>query len=201
MLETILAISIGIGLAAACGFRVFVPMLLLGIAARVGWVTPGEGFEWVGSWPAIITCGVATLVEVIAYYVPWLDNALDTISIPAATIAGTMISAAFITEFDPMMNWALAAIAGGGSAGVIKLGMTGIRMGSTALTGGFGNSVVATFEWIGALLMGLLAIVLPILALLFTIILVAFAIRIGYRLLRRLRQRRENAIPEAKSSL
>jgi hypothetical protein len=181
MLETMMAISLGIGLAAACGFRVFVPTLVIGIAVRADLLTLADGFEWMGSWVAIAAFGTATLFEISAYYLPWLDNLLDTVSTPIAIVAGVIVSAAFIQDMHPAMKWSLAVIAGGGAAGTISGGLAGIRLASTLTTGGIANPIVSTIEWIFAIVMSLLAIFLPIIAAVVAFALVAFFIRSAYR--------------------
>src|SRR6185503_12680871 len=119
-METVLSICVGIGLSAACGFRIFVPLLALSIAALSGHVHLSSGFAWIGTTPALIALSVATALEIAAYYVPWLDHALDTIATPAAVIAGTMTTAALVTDVSPFLKWTLAIIAGGGAAGLVQ---------------------------------------------------------------------------------
>ena len=188
MLDTVLAISLALGLAAACGFRVFVPMAILGIATRAGLLTLADGFEWIGSWPAIATFATATLLEIAAYYLPWLDNFLDSISAPAAVVAGVIVTAACVYDVHPLMKWSLAVIAGGGAAGSVKAGLTGIRLGSTAATGGAANPLVSTVEWMASMVMSILSVFLPILAAVLAIILIVllfrFAVRVFVRLLK-----------------
>ena len=196
MLDTIIAISIGIGLAAACGFRVFVPTLLVGIAARTDLLTLSEGFEWMSSTVAIVAFGTATALEIGAYYVPWLDNLLDTVATPLAVVAGVIISAAFIQDMHPALRWSLATIAGGGAAGTIKAGLAGLRFGSTLTTGGLANPVVSTLEWMAAIAMSILAILIPLMAVVVAIVLVAFLLRFAYRFLcRRKKQPAEKHVP------
>ncbi|KOA13883.1 membrane protein, partial [Acinetobacter baumannii] len=89
-METILGLCIGVGLSAACGFRVFVPLLVMSIATMMGWFEPSKGFEWLALPSVCLALGVATVCEVAAYYIPWVDNALDTVATPAAMIAGTL---------------------------------------------------------------------------------------------------------------
>ncbi len=164
--ETVLCIAMGVALAAACGFRVFVPLLVVSIAAKSGHVQLGAGFEWMGQWPALLTFAVATGLEIGAYYIPWLDNLLDTIASPAAVVAGTIVSASFITGVDPTMKWVLAAVAGGGSAAAVQAVTVGARAVTVATTGGLANPVVSTGEWVGAAGLSLLAIIVPIVTLL-----------------------------------
>jgi hypothetical protein len=164
--ETILAICIAIGLSAACGFRVFVPLLVMSVAAHTGHIQVGPNFQWLATTPALLTFGLATLIEIIAYYIPWLDHLLDTVAAPAAVIAGMVITASLVTDVSPFLRWTLAVIAGGGSAGIVQ-GTTMLARGlSLAGTGGLANPVVSTAELGGALVTSILAIVLPVLAVL-----------------------------------
>ena len=150
--EIALSIALGIGLAAATGFRVFLPMLVTSAAAYSGHLPLGESFAWLGTAPALAMLGVAAVVEVLAYYIPGVDNLLDTLATPAAVVAGTIVSAAVMTDVSPMLKWTTAIIAGGGVAGVTQ-GVTALlRAKSTVFTGGVGNPVVATAELGGSLL-------------------------------------------------
>jgi hypothetical protein len=162
-LQQFLGVLAGIGLAAACGFRVFIPMLVAAIGIRAGVLNVAEGFQWLGSTPALITLSVATVVEIVAYYVPGLDHLLDGLATPAAVVAGTVVAASFVTDVDPWFRWTLAAIAGGGAAAVVQTATVAARTASGALTFGLGNPVVATAELAGASATTFLAIVAPIL--------------------------------------
>jgi len=169
-METLLSVSLGLGLAAACGFRIFMPLLVMGVASMSGHLELSDQFAWIGSSSAVITFGVATLLEIVAYYVPWLDNLLDTVASPAAVVAGVVVSASVITGMDPYIKWTLAVIAGGGLAGAVQVLTTGTRGASTLTTAGFGNPVVSTAEAGGSLATSILAIVAP----LFTMVLIGF---------------------------
>lgn len=158
------SIFLGLGLAAGSGFRVFVPLLVTNVAAQLGYVHLGSGFEWMSSWPAFAVFATATLAEIAAYYIPWLDNLFDTIGTPLAVIAGTILTSSFITGMDPMLRWVLAIICGGGIAGIIKAGTAVIRLGSSAVTGGFGNSILATLENFISILFSVVAVFIPLLA-------------------------------------
>ena len=192
-MEWVFSVCLGIGLSAACGFRIFVPMLGLSIAAAAGRLELAEGFEWIGSVPALVVFSVATVLEIAAYYVPWIDNLLDSIATPAAVVAGTILTASVVTDMSPLMQWSVALIAGGGAAGVVQTGTVLVRGASLATTGGAGNFVVSTGEWVGALLTTILAILLPVLAAVCVIGLVGY---IAYRLL----NRRPTLVIEAKSA-
>ena len=177
-METLLGLCIGIGLSAACGFRLFVPFLGLNIAAMSGHVHLAHGFEWLGTWPALIAPSVATLLEIGAYFIPWFDNLMDSITTtPAAVVAGTILTASNLGEVSPFMQWSLAAMAGGGVAGVVQAGTVSLRGASTAFTGGFGNVLVSLAELIGATLMSFLAIVFSILGLILVAFLMAAVVK------------------------
>lgn len=165
-MEALLSLAIGVGLAAAAGLRVFLPLLLLGSAARLGWLPLTDGFEWLASGVGLSTLAVATALEIGAYYIPWIDNLLDIVAGPSAVVAGVVATAAVTAELPPPVRWAAAIIAGGGTAGVIQSLTTVARLKSSALTAGLGNPVLATLEWVGALATSLLAIVFPIVAIL-----------------------------------
>jgi len=144
--ETILSIFLGVGLAASVGFRVFLPLFALSLASYFGVWDLNDNWEWIGSLAAVLTLGIATVVEIFAYFIPWLDNLLDSIAVPLAAIAGTAVMVSTVANLDPVVTWSLAIIAGGGTATAIKgAGATG-RLASTATTGGLANPVVATLE-------------------------------------------------------
>ncbi len=186
-METLLAICIGIGLSAACGFRVFVPLLVMNIAALSGHLALAHGFEWIGSYPALVAFSAATGLEVAGYYIPWVDHLLDTIATPAAIIAGTVVTASMVTHLSPFLRWTLAVIAGGGAAGMVQGTTVLTRGASTVTTAGLGNPMVATLELIGAVGLSILAIVAPVLAVLLLAGVLVFA---GRTLVQRIRAAR-----------
>jgi hypothetical protein len=180
MVDTVLSILIGLGLAAACGFRVFVPLLVMSLATRadVGHLALGPGFAWIGSTPALIAFAVATGLEIAGYYIPWVDNLLDTIATPTAIVAGVLVTAsAMTTDVSPFLKWTLAVVAGGGTTAVFQ-GFTAMtRHISSFTTGGLGNPVVATAEAGGSVMLAVLAITVPILAFLLVLTLIYFGVK------------------------
>jgi hypothetical protein len=172
-----LSIALGIGLAAATGLRLFLPMLIVSAAAYAGYLPLSENFAWLATPAALILLGVAAIVEILAYYIPGVDNLLDTLATPAAFVAGTVISAAVITDLPPMVKWAAAIIAGGGIAGLTQSVTTLVRAKSTVMTGTLGNPAVATAELGGSLIVSLLALIAPVVTALAIIVLLWLAIR------------------------
>jgi hypothetical protein len=194
--DLVLSIALGIGLAAAVGFRVFLPMLVMSVAAYSGHLTLSSGFAWLATAPALLMLSVAALLEILAYYIPGVDNLLDTIATPAALIAGTIVSAAVMTDLPPIVKWTTAVIAGGGAAGLTQ-GLTSLlRAKSTLTTAGLGNHLVATGEIGAALALSLLSLAAPLLA----VVLVALLCWLAVRALRRLLRSKRAAPPGSSST-
>jgi len=162
--ENILSVMVGIGLSAACGFRIFVPMLVMSIASISGHLTLSSGFAWIGTYPALVAFAVATAIEIAGYYLPYVDHFLDLIASPTAVVAGILAAASTITGMSPFLRWALAIIAGGGVAATVQALTILTRVSSTVATAGLGNPVVSTMEAGGSLLFSVLAVAVPIVA-------------------------------------
>ena len=184
-LDLAVAIAMGVGLAAAVGFRVFLPMLVLSVAAYSGHLTLAGGFAWLGTPAALLMLSVAAALEILAYYIPGVDNVLDVIGAPAALIAGTLVSAAVMPDLQPMVRWTTAVIAGGGAAGLTQ-GLTSLlRAKSTAMIAGLGNHLIATGELGAALVVSLLALATPLAAVALVALFCWFTIRLLRRLFRK----------------
>jgi Domain of unknown function (DUF4126) len=181
VVEISLAIALGVALAAAVGLRVFVPVLVVSLAGYFGKLELSQGLAWMATGPAVATFAVAAVVEIAAYYIPGVDNILDVIASPLALIAGTLMVAAPLSDLPPVVKWTTAVIAGGGAAGITQGLSSMLRAKSTLATGGLGNSVIATGELGGALVLSLLALVMPVLAL----VLFVVGVYLLFRLLRR----------------
>ena len=181
-MELLLSVCIGLGLSAACGFRIFVPLLITSIAAHSGHLELASSFEWVGSTAAVTAFSVATVLEIGGYYIPWLDNFLDTVATPAAVVAGTMVTASMVTDVSPFLKWTLAVVAGGGMAGAVQATTVLARGLSLTGTGGMANPIIATAELGGSILTAIAAIIAPFFALALVIALIGIA---SYKLLRR----------------
>lgn len=181
-MDLILSVCVGLGLAAACGFRVFVPLLITSIAANAGHLSLAPTFQWIGSPAALATFSLATALEVGAYYIPWVDNFLDTLATPSAVVAGSIVSASMFTDMTPFLKWSLAVVAGGGIAGIVQATTVFARGLSLTGTGGLANPLVATAELGSSFLTALAAILAPILAVALVFTLIAIA---SYKLIRR----------------
>ena len=181
-MDALSSVALGIGLAAACGFRVFAPLLGLSLAHRAGLDLPlADGFGWAQTDTALILLVVATVLEMLAYFIPFVDNVLDTVATPAAMVAGAGASASVLGDFSPVMQWGLAAVAGGGASGLVQGGTVAARGASSAGTGGLGNFLVAGGEALLSVLTTLLAVVAPVV----TLVVVAAGCFLGVRAIRR----------------
>ena len=190
-MESIFGISLGLGLSAACGFRVFVPLLILNLASASGHVELAQEVSWIGSNTALIAFCAATILEIGAYYIPWLDNLLDGVAGPVSVIAGIIVAGSCFTDMSPFLRWVLAVILGGGSAGAIQAGTTTLRLASSATSGGLANPVVATAEAGSAVGLSLLTLLIPILGAAVVIFVIAFAIIHVRRFVRKRREKQE----------
>ena len=178
--EIITAVAIGIGLSASCGFRVFVPLLVAGIAAKMNIFPVNEGFQWLSSWPAIISFGTATVAEILAYYIPFIDNLLDTITSPLAVVGGTLLLTSVIPVDNEFLKWAIGFLFGGGAAATVQGGTVLTRLASTKLTAGIGNPVLATGEHVAAFGSSVLTLIIPlIIAALILLLIVYFISKYG----------------------
>jgi len=186
-MDTLLALLLGLGLAAAVGLRIFVPFLVISLAAHTGHLELAAGQEWIGTTPALVMFATATLLEAAAYQIPWVDHLLDMAAGPAAAVCGTVIMASAVVELAPLIKWPVAIIAGGGTAGLIRGLGSGARATSTVTTGGVANPVVAAGETAGSAVLSVTAVALPVLAGLLALALVAAVVKGGRRLLRRRR--------------
>ncbi|MGB3618349.1 MAG: DUF4126 domain-containing protein, partial [Catalinimonas sp.] len=174
-IETIAGVVVGLGLAASAGFRIFVPLLLVSTAGYFGVLPVGESWGWLASLPAVMLLGVATLLETGAYFIPWFDNLLDTVAVPTASLAGVLVMASTMVELDPVWRWALAIIAGGGTAGLIGAATAGTRLASTAATGGLANPIFAAGETIFSAILSVISVFLwPLAPVLLVVICVLF---------------------------
>jgi len=187
MIEILLAVALGLALAAAVGLRVFVPLLVVAVAARMGNFELSPALAWITTTPAVVTFAIAAVVEVAAYYLPGVDNLLDLLMTPLALVAGTLVMVAPLWELPPLVKWTVAIVAGGGAAGITQGLSTVLRAKSTVGTAGLGNPLIATGELGGALLISIVALLVPVLALVCVVVLLVWLLR---------RWRRASARPE-----
>lgn len=175
--NTAIELLLGIALSAAAGFRVFVPLLALSAAAVIGHFNLPTDFDWIETPQALAVFCAACLLEIVGYYIPWFDHLLDTVATPAAFIAGTVLTASVSPQMNPIIQWTLAVVAGGGTAGLTKGVMNLLRITSTAASGGLANPVLATIELAIAAVLSILALTVPFIAGIIVIVLMILAIQ------------------------
>jgi hypothetical protein len=183
-MEGVVGIFAGFGLAAACGLRVFLPLLIMSVAANSGYLELTPGYEWIASEVAVTTLALATVIEIGAYYVPWLDNLLDTVALPASFIAGTLAMSPAVAEWHPFLAWTIAIVAGGGVATAVQGGTMLVRGGSSLSTGGLANPIVSTVEAGAGGILSVMAILVPILAVVVAVVALGFALNFILKFLR-----------------
>jgi hypothetical protein len=185
----VLPIGAGICLSAACGLRTFVPLLCVALASHFGVFSLDDKYAWLASTAGLVALGSAAVLEVGGYYIPVVDHLLDVIATPLSMVAGTLVMLTSIGADPGVPGWLLALLIGGGVSGAVQLTTVKARAVSTGTTAGFGNPIVATAELIGASVLSLLAILLPLLALAVAIALL-FGVWRAWRWVRARRVRR-----------
>lgn len=178
----IISLFIGIGLATATGFRVFLPLFFVSLASYFNWIPLQDNWQWLGSMQALIALGIAMVFEILSYYIPFVDNIMDSIAIPLSAIAGTLLFSSQFAESNDIIKWGLSIIAGGGTAATVSTALSGIRLASSASTAGVGNPLVSTVENTGATVMSVVAVFVPIIAIIMVIVLMYWLFRFGKRI-------------------
>jgi hypothetical protein len=176
-MELFLSICLGVGLAACSGFRVFIPLLMSNVAIHFGLVNVADGFEFMGTWTTFAVLASAAALELVGYYVPLVDNLLDTVAIPASIAAGTLLTTSFVQIDNPVLHWGLGLMIGGGTAGFVQTSTSLLRLASTKLSGGVANPILATVENTAAIGLSLLTFWLPVIAFAVVFLLIVWLIK------------------------
>ena len=194
-MEIILALGLGVTLSAASGFRLFLPLLALSLATLYGDLELASSFSWLGTYPVAIALAIATVVEILAYCIPVVDNLLDTIEIPVAVTIGTLLTAATLQDINSLfLWWGLSIFAGGGTAGIIATFTALTRLAFTGVTAGTGNFLVALTEALSAGILSILALTVLPLGVAIVIGLLILAIVKLPKFIRSWKRRRNNSI-------
>lgn len=159
-----LALLSGIAVAAACGLRAFLPLLLLGLAGRMGLVPLRSGADWLTTDHAIVAFGVATVLEMAGDKIPVVDHALDAVGTVLRPVAAWLGAYAVLQAWPT--PWAqIAAIALGTTALAVHGLKAQLRLGSSAATLGTANAMVSAVEDALAFAAMAVAVLAPVLAL------------------------------------
>lgn len=190
-MEILISLCLGITLSAASGLRIFIPPLIMCIAALFGDLPLAPNLQWIGSYPALIVLSTAVVVEVLAYYIPGVNNLLDLIEIPTAIAVGSVLTAATLGDLNPVLQWTLAILAGGSAAGIVETTTSVTRVAATTMTGGVGNPVLSTIEAVLSVVLTLLGLAIPLLAAGIVLLVIIGLIRKTKSILLARRQRRK----------
>ena len=181
-----LALAAGVGIAAACGLRAFLPLLILGLASRFLHLQLDPHVRWLASDPALVALGAATVLELAGDKIPIVDHFLDAIGLALRPAAAWLGAYAVLVQWPEPWGAIVALILGTGALGLTLLHAK-LRLGSTVFTGGAANPVISVAEDLFTLLLVALALLAP----LFVLVLVAFWL---FTIVRR-RRRREAPSP------
>lgn len=173
-MSLIISFFIGIGLATSAGFRIFLPLLIISLAGYFNILPLDASWSWLGSFPAVLALSIASVVEILAYYIPWIDNFLDSVAMPFAGIAGTLLMAVSLADVNPLLQWSMAIIAGGGAATAISATTATTRMASSIGTGGLANPIVSTVETGTSILLSIVSILVPFFGFLMVVLIFFF---------------------------
>lgn len=160
---------LAIGLSAACGFRIFIPPLTYGIFYKANLVELSDSWSWIGNDWVILLFALATIFELMATFIPYIDNLLDIISTPVSILAGTILASSVLSDLDPSLQWILSIICGVGVTGSFQLSTVTMRGMSTFFSGGIFNPVFAFVEDILAFFIAVSTILIPSLGLIIII--------------------------------
>ena len=161
-METLLSLAIGIGLSAVCGFMGFASLPVVNTTRMSGHLRLVPGFEWIGTIPALIALSAATVLEILAYFIPWLDYMPDMLATPSAVTAGVVASSSVLSDFQFFLKWCIALIGSGGIAGTVHGATVPARMNSAAHTGVLSNSMVSATESFASLATAIVAVLFPL---------------------------------------
>ena len=175
----------GFGLSSAAGLNAYIPLLMLGVAGRLGYADLNAPYDLLSSNVGIGVLAVLLAIEMLADKVPGVDHVNDVINTVVRPAAGGVL---FLSSSGAgTLNPAFAALLGILTAGGIHVTKASARPLVTATTGGLGNPIVSTIEDVLSFVATILAIFAPFLVGIFLILLVvAFVLR-----RRRWRARRE----------
>lgn len=188
--QILISILAGVALAAAAGFRAFIPLVLVSLSARMGWMNLNEEFAWVSSDLALVALLSAMVLEMAADKIPLVDHLLDVAGTFLRPAAGIVAGLAIFGDLPEPLTLAMGVVFGTVSLGT-QLGRAHARVGSTVTTGGLANPFLSAFEDLVAGILSLLAIFLPLLAAAGVLFLAIFLWKRAAR--RRMRSDRQDA--------
>ena len=176
----LLAIGTGIGLSSIAGVRACLPLVLVGVFARLGLFELPAPFGVLDDWAVMGALLVFALLESGLDKLPALDTILDVVLTPLRIVAGAILFAAALQE-GVNVGAIPELVAGGGIAGVVAVSKSVLRPPANVAAAGVSAPFLSTFEDVVALVGGVLAVLVPLVPL----VLVAFLLFFFFRVRRR----------------
>jgi len=164
----------GLTLAAPAGVNAYIPLLAVALAERFGWLHLDAPYDLLGSWWAIALIAVLLVVEVTADKVPGVDHVNDAVQTVVRPAAGGLLAVA--ASGRGTASSVLLLVAGILIAGGVHAVKASARPVVNVSTAGIGAPVVSTVEDVGALIVTVMALVVPLLALAVILGLVVWAV-------------------------
>ncbi len=167
MMITVVQLMMGVSLAACCGLRAWMPMLIVGLLAKACYVELSPTFSFLARNDALIIFGVATVLELVGDKVIVIDHFLDAVGTIVRPTVGTVLASSMLTKVDPLVATTFGLIAGGSTAFTIHAGKSLLRAKCSGLAHfhvGVGNAALSTVEDVLAVGGVLLAAFVPVVA-------------------------------------
>ena len=161
-MEMVMAISMGLALAATCGLRAFLPLFVVGCLGATGKLELASSFHWLQQPIALAALGLAVVLEIAGDKFPVVDHFLDSAAVVIKPVAAAVAAASVMTDLDPMVSTILGLVVGGTMAEGVHLLKAKLRLMSSAFTATLANPFLSLIEDVVALVSTLLAILLPL---------------------------------------
>ena len=127
MNEPIAAVIVGLLLSLSAGVRITLPLLAVNLLAVYHEITLPQNVAWLGTQSTLIILAAACAAETITHFIPAAGTWIKAMATPLAFAAGTLLMAVPLGDKNPLYQWTLAAVLGGGTATLAHLGVTGVR--------------------------------------------------------------------------
>jgi hypothetical protein len=188
--STVTALLSALGLSGAGGLNAWMPLMVVAILGRAGWVDLDPAFSELTRTPVILALVALFVLDFVADKIPAVDHAMHA----AGAIVHPVVGAAlFDLQAGGHSPLAVNLLAGAGVAGTLHAARATARPVVNGASGGLGAPLVSLLEDIASLLLTLVAFLLPALAALVVIVLLVGAILLARRARRMLRRRAERA--------
>jgi len=193
--EPVLEALTGTGLAGAAGLNAYIPLLAIGVLDRyTSLITLPDSWRWLSNGWVLTILGVLLAVELVADKIPLVDHANDVIQTVVRPTAGGLAFTAgstseTVTVTDPgsffeSKQW-VPMVIGILLAGSVHLIKAAARPVINTFTLGLGAPVVSTAEDATSATLSVVAIIIPVLVIVF----IGVFIWLGWWVLTRRRRR------------